>query len=201
MLNETESRIVKQGITSVWSSSGAFTYQESEKTVTVEGMLKTYLADRLVSEEPKKLNIKFSMNKGTIALYSMGEVRENNGTNKLAVFTASLIISASAYCTQHITKADKQSVSVAVSNKDLNVLYVDGRKMVTATPSNSNALNIKKTKIKVRSISKLTLHFKTQRYQFSSLMIMELDTKSSFNLKICLVKMLCLYHQQKAKRV
>ncbi|MFX4493787.1 TraE/TraK family type IV conjugative transfer system protein, partial [Acinetobacter baumannii] len=44
MLNETESRIVKQGITSVWSSSGAFTYQESEKTVTVEGMLKTYLA-------------------------------------------------------------------------------------------------------------------------------------------------------------
>ncbi|MCY3121274.1 conjugal transfer protein TraE, partial [Acinetobacter baumannii] len=38
------------------------------------------LADRLVSEEPKKLNIKFSMNKGTIALYSMGEVRENNGT-------------------------------------------------------------------------------------------------------------------------
>nr|WP_236748908.1 type-F conjugative transfer system secretin TraK [Acinetobacter baumannii] len=45
-----------------------------------------------------------------------------------------------------MTKADKQSVSVAVSNKDLNVLYVDGRKMVTATPSNSNALEYQKDK-------------------------------------------------------
>lgn len=80
MLNETESRIVKEGITSVWSSNGAFKYLESEKTVTVEGVLKTYLADRLVSQEPKKLNIKFSMNKGTLTLYSMGEVRENNVT-------------------------------------------------------------------------------------------------------------------------
>jgi conjugal transfer pilus assembly protein TraE len=80
MLNETETRIVKEGITSVWSSTGAFKYLESEKTVTVEGMLKTYLADRLVSQEPKKLNIKFSMNNGTLALYSMGEVREHNGT-------------------------------------------------------------------------------------------------------------------------
>ncbi|MFW1840543.1 TraE/TraK family type IV conjugative transfer system protein [Acinetobacter gyllenbergii] len=80
MLNETETRIVKEGITSVWSSTGAFKYLESEKTVTVEGMLKTYLADRLVSQEPKKLNIKFSMNNGTLTLYSMGEVRENNGT-------------------------------------------------------------------------------------------------------------------------
>jgi conjugal transfer pilus assembly protein TraK len=60
--------------------------------------------------------------------------------NKLAVIAATLFISASAYCTQHITKADKESVNVAVSNKDLNVLYVDGRKMVTATASNVGAL-------------------------------------------------------------
>ncbi|MFW1840544.1 type-F conjugative transfer system secretin TraK [Acinetobacter gyllenbergii] len=64
--------------------------------------------------------------------------------NKLAVFAASIVISASAYCTQHVTKADKQSVVVAVSNKDLNVLYVDGRKMLTATASNSSALEYQK---------------------------------------------------------
>lgn len=60
--------------------------------------------------------------------------------NKLAIFLAGLVITVSGHCTQHVTKADKESVTVAVSNKDLNVLVVDGRKMVTAIPSNRDAI-------------------------------------------------------------
>ncbi len=79
ILAEAEARIVKEGITSVWSSTGAFKYEEAEKSVTVEGYQKTYLADRIVSEVPKKIKIQFTMDKGKISLYSMGEVKENNG--------------------------------------------------------------------------------------------------------------------------
>jgi conjugal transfer pilus assembly protein TraE len=80
MLSESETRIVKQGITSVWSSSGVFKYEESEQSVTIEGYQKTFLADRIVSEVPKKIKLKFTMDKGKISLYSMGEVKENNET-------------------------------------------------------------------------------------------------------------------------
>ncbi|WP_228303839.1 type IV conjugative transfer system protein TraE, partial [Acinetobacter baumannii] len=49
-LSQSEAQIKREGLTSVWSSSGAFTFQEADKAITIEGTRKTYLADRLVSE-------------------------------------------------------------------------------------------------------------------------------------------------------
>ncbi|EPJ8737197.1 TraE/TraK family type IV conjugative transfer system protein, partial [Acinetobacter baumannii] len=64
-LSQSEAQIKREGLTSVWSSSGAFTFQEADKAVTIEGTRKTYLADRLVSEKSQKIQTKFVMSKGT----------------------------------------------------------------------------------------------------------------------------------------
>ncbi|PJG65520.1 TraE/TraK family type IV conjugative transfer system protein [Acinetobacter seifertii] len=75
-LSQAEAQIKREGLTSVWSSSGAFNFLEADKAVTIEGSKKTYLADRLVSEKSQKIQTKFVMKKGTICLYSLTEVKD-----------------------------------------------------------------------------------------------------------------------------
>nr|MBD0118883.1 conjugal transfer protein TraE [Acinetobacter baumannii] len=79
-LSQSEAQIKREGLTSVWSSSGAFTFQEADKAITIEGTRKTYLADRLVSEKSQKIQTKFVMSKGTICLYSLNEVKDEIAT-------------------------------------------------------------------------------------------------------------------------